>query len=92
MKNFIICNQKKCRGDNQKLRICETRRAKQFLSAIKFNKDEFITRFILCKTVDDMFAAEVMYHKNCMKNYIMKFQRDVGEILDDNDDQLTIVS
>ena len=39
-----------------------------------------------------MFAAEVMYHKNCMKNYIMKFQRDVGEILDDNDDQLTIVS
>ena len=28
-----------------------------------------------------------MYHKNCMTNYIMKFQRNVGEILDDNDDQ-----
>ena len=28
-----------------------------------------------------------MYHKNCMTKYITKFQRDVGEILDDNDDQ-----
>ena len=28
-----------------------------------------------------------MYHKTCMTNYIVKFQRNVSEILDDNDDQ-----
>ena len=33
------------------------------------------------------FAADVMYHKNFMTNYIMKFQRDVSEIFDDNADQ-----
>ena len=82
-----LCNQNKCRGDSRKLRICETKRAKQFLSAIKFNKDEVFTRCILCKAVGDIFAADVMYHKNCMTNYIMKFQRDVSEILDDNADQ-----
>ena len=27
-----------------------------------------------------------MYHKNSLTNYIVKFQRDVTEILDDNDD------
>ena len=30
----------------------------------------------------------VMYHKNCMTNYIMKFKKkNVSEILDDNEDQ-----
>ena len=87
MKNGIVCNQAKCRGDSLKLCICERKRAKEFLSAIKFNKDEVFTRCILYKTVGDIFAADVMYHKNCKTNYIMKFQRDVGEILDDTDDQ-----
>ena len=64
----------------------ETRRAKQFLSAIKFNKVEVFTRCILCKTLGDIFAADVMYNKNNLTNYIVKFQRDVTEILDDNDD------
>ena len=64
----------------------ETRRAKQFLSAIKFNKVEVFTRCILCKTLGDIFAADVMYHKNSMTNYIVKFQRHVTKILHDNDD------
>ena len=63
------------------------KQSEQNRSAIKFNKDEVFTRCILCKTVGDIIAADVMYHKNCMTNCIMKFQRDVGEILDDNDDQ-----
>ena len=28
-----------------------------------------------------------MHHKNCMVNYIVKFQRDFREILDDNGNQ-----
>ena len=87
MKNCIICNQNKCRIDSRKLHTCETRRAKQFLFAIKFNKDEVFTRLIFYKITGGIFAADVMYHKNCMTNYILKFQRHVSEILDDNDDQ-----
>ena len=81
MKNCIIW------GDNQKLHICETRRAKQFLYAINFNKDEVFIRCILCKTIGEVFAADAMYYKNCMTSYIRKFHRDVSEILDDIDDQ-----
>ena len=87
VKSSIICNQKKCLEDSRKLHICETRQAKQFLSTIKYNKEEAFTRCILCKTVGDISAADVMYHKNCMTNYIVKLQRDVSEILDDKDDQ-----
>ena len=47
MKNCIVCNQAKCRGYSRKLRICETKRAKQFLSAIKFNQDEVSTICII---------------------------------------------
>ena len=65
----------------------ETRRAKQFLSAIKFDEDKVFTRCIFCKTVGDIFAADVIYHTSSMANYIVKIQRDVSEILDDNDDQ-----
>ena len=55
---------KKCRGDSKKLRICETRRAKQFFSTIKFMflQGEVFTRSVLCKTVGKTFAADVMYH------------------------------
>ena len=52
-------------------------------SAIKFNKDEFFTRCILCKTFGDIYSTDVIYHKNCVTNYITKFQRDVSDILDD---------
>ena len=81
MKNCIIW------GDNQKLHICETKRAKQFLYEINFNKDEVFIRWILCKTIGEIFAADAMYYKNCMASYIRKFHRDVSEILDDNNDQ-----
>ena len=80
VKNCIICIEKKCQGDSRKLCICKTRKAKQLFSGIKSNKDEVFTR---C----DIFAADVMHHKNCMTNYIVKFQRDVSEILNDNNDQ-----
>ena len=81
VKNCIICNQNICRGDSRKLCICETRGAKQLLSAIKFNKDEVFTKCILCKIVGDTFASDVMQSKNCMTNYVLKFQNDVPEIL-----------
>ena len=57
------------------------------LSAVKFNRDDVYTRCILYKTAGDIFAADIMYHKNCMTNYIVKFQRDINELMDDKDDQ-----
>ena len=66
-KTCIICNKIKCQGDNKRLRICETRRAKLLLSAVKFNKDDVHTRCILYKVPGNVFAADVMYHKKCFK-------------------------
>ena len=86
-KPCIICNQIKCKGDIRKLRICEPRRAKQLLTAVKFNNDDVYTRCILYKTIGDVFAADLVYHKNCMTNYLVKFHRDVSDLLDENDEQ-----
>lgn len=65
-------------------------RAKQFLPAIRFNKDNVFARCILYKTVGDIFAAGVVYHKNCMTNFIVKFQRNVNKIFDCNDEYCEI--
>ena len=80
-KPFIICNQMKSRGDTKILRISEVRRASLFLSAIKFNKDEVFTQCILLGSSGDIFVADVMYHKNCLSNYLRKFEREVEMIM-----------
>ena len=76
--------------DAQKLRIYETWWPKHFLSPIRFNKNDAIARCILCKTVGAIFAADVVYHKNCMTNFTIRFQRDINETFDDNDEYCEI--
>ena len=71
----------KSKGDTKRLRICEARRASLFLSAIKFNKDTVLTRSILLQSPGDVYAADIMYHKNCLSNYLRKFEREVEIIL-----------
>lgn len=80
-KPCIICNQMKSKGDTKRLRICEATRANLFLSAIKFNKDIVFTRCALIQNTGDVFAADVMYHKLCLSNYLRKFEREVETIL-----------
>ena len=80
-KSCIICNQIKSRSDTKILRIIEARIASLFLSAIKFNKDEVFTRCILLGSPGDIFAADIMYHKNCLSNYLRKFERKVEMIM-----------
>ena len=80
-KPCIICNQMKSRGDTKRLRICEATRANLFLSAIKFNKDVVYTHCALIEKPGDVYAADVMYHKNCLSNYLRKFEREVEAIL-----------
>ena len=71
----------KSRGDTKILRISEARRASLFLSTIKFNKDEIFTRCLLFGSPGDIFAADIMYHKNCLSNYLRKFEREVEMIM-----------
>ena len=80
-KPCIICNQMKSRGDTKRLRICEATRANFFLSAIKFNKDVVYTRCALIEKPGDVYAADVMYHKNCLSNYLRKCERELEAIL-----------
>ena len=66
-------------------RISEHHSAKN-LSVARFFKDDVQTRCILWKTASDVFAADVMYRKNCLSGYVLKFQREVELITRDSDD------
>ena len=76
-KPCIICNQMKYRGDTKRLRICEATRANLFLSVIKFYKDVVYIRWALIEKLGDVYAADVMYHKNCLSNYLRIFEGEV---------------
>ena len=77
----IVCNKMKSKGDAKRMRICEAKRARLFLSAIKYNKDDVYTRCSLLQNIGDVFAADVMYHKKCLSNYLRRFEREIEEIL-----------
>ena len=69
------------RGDTKRLRICEATRANLFLSAFKFNKDVVYNCCALIEKPRDVYAVDVMYHMNCLSNYLRKFEREVEAIL-----------
>jgi len=92
----VVCNQKKCKGDYNLYRISAVKRAKQLLLASKFFKDDVHTRCALLESPGDVFAADIMYHNNCLSSYILKFKRDIelmtAESEDDfNEDAETLV-
>ena len=72
----------KSKGDAKRMRICEARRARLFLSAIKYNKDDIYTCCSLLQNINDVFAANVMYHKRCLSNYLRRFEHEIEEMLD----------
>ena len=45
---------------------CETERAGLFLRATKFNIDAVFTKVPIFDKPDDLFAADIMSHKQCM--------------------------
>ena len=76
-----ICNQMNSRGDTKIFSITEPRRASLFLSAMKFNKDKAFTRCILLESPGYIFAANIMYYKNGLSNYLRIFEREVEMIM-----------
>ena len=72
------------------MRICETKRAKQFIRAMKFNKDCVYGRSsIVYETLGDIFAADIFYHRNCMSQYILTFQRDIEDVMNYDDTDIS---
>ena len=89
-KPCVICSQPKFKGDENLYRLCEEKRAKMFLCAIKLNLDDVYTRCSTYKTVEHIFAVDIVSHKNCMKRYLLQYQRNAEEIInydDDDDDE-----
>ena len=81
----IICNNLKRKGDIKRVGICENRRAKLFLSATKFSKDTVYDRCSLLGNTGDVFAVDILYHKNCMSSYVLKFDREVDQLINSDD-------
>ena len=71
----------KCKGSNERIRIEDTKCAVNFLNANNFYKDVVYMRCILYKSAKDLFAADMMYHKLCMKGYLLHFKRNVETIV-----------
>ena len=71
----------KFRGNTKILRTSEARRVSLFVSAINFIKNKVFTRCILLGSAGDIFAANIMHHKNCLSNYLRKFEREVEMIV-----------
>ena len=89
-KPCIFLNQFKYQSNTKRYRTSEVNVAKTLLKAAKFNKNNVHTQCILLKNVGDVFAADVMYHSNCLNKYFKKFRYDVDslmafEIEDDKD-------
>ena len=80
-KTCIICNQLKFKNATTMYRTCEPELASLFLSTIKYNKDDVSTRCSFIETIGDVIANDIMYHKTCTTNYLMKFEREIEKLL-----------
>ena len=78
--NCIICNHKKVKGEKKLFRVSDPNRAKLFIAAYRFNQDDVFARCSIYSTAGDIFAADVLSHKLCMKNYLVKYQRSVNDL------------
>ena len=80
-KPCIICNQRKNHGETKRSRVETAEKADCLLKAVNFNKDEVHTRMIFFKEIGDVFAGDVLYHKNCLNKYLNQFERNIEKLL-----------
>lgn len=83
-KTCIICYHIKCHGDSKRYRVSERDCANNLLKATAFYKDIVQTRIVFLETIEDVFAADIMYHKGCLRKYLKGFQRDVDALMSSN--------
>ena len=56
------------------------------MDAIKFKLDEVYTRCSIYQTIKDLFAADIPSHKSCMSRYLIQYQRELTDPLDEEED------
>ena len=80
--------------NNKLFRLCETDRANLFISATRFNLDDVYTRTSFYDTKEQVFAADILTHKQCMNKYLLQYERDmdrtISYYLEDVDDELNV--
>jgi len=63
----------------KKFRICEEKRANNFLAAAVYYKDTVFERIADLDSDQKIFAADIFAHGKCMKAYIAKYQREISQ-------------
>ena len=74
-KKCTVCGNVKHKGDRRKFRICEDERAGKFLKAVVFLQDAVYYRTSDLQDVYSVFGADIYCHKNCIRNYLVKYDR-----------------
>lgn len=68
-KKCIFCQKDRFKGDRKLHRVSEKIMASKLLEYSRKRKDHVFTRLSTYESVGDVFAADVMYHPGCSKNY-----------------------
>ena len=64
-----------------KLRIDHDERAEKYLKATVFFQDEVYVRTCNLQDVYSLFGADLYCHKNCIKLYLIKYDRALEKVL-----------
>ena len=72
--NALYAGKKTFRKDSKLYRLWETERAELFLRASKFNMGAVFTKVSIFVKPNDLFAADIMSHKQCMNRQFYTFK------------------
>lgn len=90
----IFCQKTTYKKDAQIFRVSEDNKALNLLNEFKRRQDAVFTRLCHCTSVKDIFAADVMYHSGCSKNYFRDSQFETNASLQNStcDDDINLQS
>ena len=75
----VCCGNLKNKGNYEKFRISESERAQKFLQAVVYFQDDTYTRTCDLQSVDSVFGADIYCHKNCIRSYILNYDREINK-------------
>lgn len=76
----VVCNCQSHNGTFQKYRISDPIRAKKFLDAKLFFKDDVYNRTTILLCTNDILQASLYCHKNCIRSYLRSYEKGGTEI------------
>lgn len=77
----LACKTVKQKKIHKLFRICEKPMAQKLLNAAMLFKDHVYTETAAMRDVDDVFAADILYHDHCCKGYFNKYNTKIDEIM-----------